>query len=123
MRSSFAVPKARRLRPVKATGEVGSRKRWRRSINLSYADWLPHERVSSRACLGLSAGVGMNQPEGALEDCPDLHPAPGRTGSGGIDHGAVDATSRPIAQTKPESSRAIAATTTVGFLPAAPSLR
>ena len=31
----------------------------RQSLKLPYAGWLPHERVSSQACLGLSAGVGM----------------------------------------------------------------
>ena len=30
----------------------------RQSLKLPYAGWLPHERVSSQACLGLSAGVG-----------------------------------------------------------------
>jgi len=32
----------------------------RQSLKLPYAGWLPHERVSSQACLGLSAGVGRN---------------------------------------------------------------
>src|ERR1017187_9690379 len=31
----------------------------RQSLKLPYAGWIPHERVSSQACLGLSAGVGM----------------------------------------------------------------
>jgi hypothetical protein len=30
----------------------------RQSLKLPYAGWVPHERVSSQACLGLSAGVG-----------------------------------------------------------------
>ncbi len=30
----------------------------RQSLKLPYAGWIPHERVSSQACLGLSAGVG-----------------------------------------------------------------
>ena len=32
----------------------------RQSLKLPYAGWLPHERVSSQACLGLRAGVGRN---------------------------------------------------------------
>ena len=37
----------------------------RQSLKLPYAGWLPHERVSSQACLGLSAGVGEELlPEG-----------------------------------------------------------
>src|ERR1700678_3296977 len=31
----------------------------RQSLKLPYADWLPHERVSSPACLRLCAGVGV----------------------------------------------------------------
>jgi hypothetical protein len=30
----------------------------RQSLKLPYAGWVPHERVSSQACLGLSAGIG-----------------------------------------------------------------
>ncbi len=84
----------------------------------------PHERVSSRAYLGLSAGVGVNRPKGAHEGCPDRSSCsrPDRPGGPGA-YGTASFTSRPIAHTKPESSRAIAATTTVGFFPPALSVR
>jgi hypothetical protein len=34
----------------------------RQSLKLPYAGWIPHERVSSQACLGLSAGIGDASP-------------------------------------------------------------
>ncbi len=57
-----------------------------------------------------------------LEDCLTLRSAPGRTGRWSDQDGA-GATSCPIAQMNPHSSRAIAVTTTVGFFPVALSLR
>src|SRR3984885_3189681 len=47
----------------------------RQSLKLPYAGWLPHERVSSQACLALSAGVGNQiRPQGAHEDHHDRLP-------------------------------------------------
>lgn len=57
-----------------------------------------------------------------LEDCLTLRSAPGRTGRRSDQDGA-GATSCPIAQTNPHSSRAMAVTTTVGLFPVAMSLR
>ena len=73
--------------------------------------------------LSLSAGVGLTPAHGALEDHPDLHPAPGRTARGGACQGAAGRTCCPIAQMKPASSRAMAVTTTVGFFPDRVSFR
>jgi hypothetical protein len=42
----------------------GAGRRWRRSISLPFAGWVPHERVSSREYLGLNAGVGDAGPRG-----------------------------------------------------------
>jgi hypothetical protein len=54
-------------------GEPGNNQR--QSLKLQYAGWLPHERVSSQACLGLSAGVGsFSGPRGltriTMTGCP-----------------------------------------------------
>jgi hypothetical protein len=51
----------------------------RQSLKLPYAGWVPHERVSSQACLGLSAGVGEGfLPNGlsriTMTSCPVPHP-------------------------------------------------
>ncbi|AHI27142.1 hypothetical protein H845_3357 (plasmid) [Komagataeibacter xylinus E25] len=75
------------------------------------------------AYLGLRTGVGIKPAQGALEDCLTFGSVPGRAGTWGGDYGCVKVTSRPIAQMKPHSSRAMAVTTTVGFLPVALSLR
>jgi hypothetical protein len=83
----------------------------------------PHERLSSRAYLGLSSGVGMNRPMRLTRITLTVRPAPGRTGRNEGAYSAAGFTSWPIAHTKPESSRAIAATTTVGLFPLALSAR
>jgi hypothetical protein len=63
---------------------VGSQaSKWRQSIKLPYADWLPHERVSSQAYLLLATGVGIvsglkGDPENCLGCPPD--PRPNRPG-------------------------------------------
>ena len=46
----------------------------RQSLKLPCAGWIPHECVSSQACLGLSAGVGYYPAQGALEDHQDRLP-------------------------------------------------
>lgn len=96
---------------------------WRRSINLPYAGWLPHERFSSRAYLELAAGVGANLPKGLTRIALTFAPPPAKQPENGEGYAVAGLTSLPIAQMKPESSRAIAVTTTVGFLPSAVSLR
>ena len=43
----------------------------RQSLKLPYAGWLPQERVSSQACLGLRSGVGQRlRPQGAERGSP-----------------------------------------------------
>lgn len=84
----------------------------------------PHERLSSQAYLGLSTGVGMyTGPMGLSRIALTVRPAPGQTGRRECDYAVTGFTSRPIAQMKPQSSRAIAATTTVGLFPAALNVR
>gem|GEM_PF-2883719 len=88
---------------------VGSRAepRWRRSINLPFADG--YRRNAFRRGLPrttLRTGVGFTRPIGFSGGCLTLHSAPGRTGRWSDQDGA-GATSCPIAQMKPHSSRAI----------------
>jgi hypothetical protein len=53
----------------------------RQSLKLPYAGWVPHERVSAQACLGLGTGIGVNLlPQWALEDHHDLLPGSRTTG-------------------------------------------
>lgn len=88
---------------------VGSRAepRWRRSINLPFADWIPQERFSSRPTSHYATHGRRGYPaHRILEGCLTLHSAPGRTGRWSDQDGA-GATSCPIAQMKPHSSRAI----------------
>ena len=49
---------------VVITAWSGAGAQWRRSISLPFAGSKPHERVSSRAYLGLSTGIGINLPKG-----------------------------------------------------------
>jgi hypothetical protein len=113
-KAPLAVPKARRQRPFSFTVGSGAGRRWRRSISLPFAGWLPHERVSSQAYLGLRTGVGNTGPTGLSRIALTFRPAPGRT-AGSADYGMAGLIAWPIAQTKPASSRAIAATTIVGL--------
>jgi hypothetical protein len=98
----------------------------RQSLKLPYADWLPHERVSSQACLGLSAGVGVYTEPGEFdEDHHDRLPGstPDRAEGSPFYLAMLALISWPMAHTKPASSRASAVTTTVAFLPFAIKVR
>jgi hypothetical protein len=63
---SFVNGWAQGFLPASMAGPCSSKFLWdkepgnvqRQSLKLPYAGWLPHERVSSQVCLGLSAGVG-----------------------------------------------------------------
>ena len=96
----------------------------RQSLKLPYAGWVPHERVSSQACLGLSAGIGDESPATkglsriTMTCCPGSRTT-GLMGQSIYPAAMVILISWPMAQMKPASSRAIAATTTIGFLPLA----
>jgi len=74
-----------------------------------------------RLASDLARASGCTPAQGALEDHHDLPPGSPKQGGGAAQTQAVIGTliSRPMAQIKPASSLAIAATTTVDFLPLA----
>lgn len=85
---------------------------------------LPHECVSSQAYLGLGferQRVAGSESQRGLPE-PSALSRPQQAGSGDA-YGTEGLTSWPIAHINPDSSRAIAVTTTVGFLPRASSFR